>query len=50
MGSAAGTSPGRLVETDAEFNIIHEWPEDVEGVSWRSCSPQNTSNISPTDT
>jgi hypothetical protein len=31
MGSAAGTSPGRLVETDANFNIIHEWPEDVEG-------------------
>jgi hypothetical protein len=20
-----------LVETDADFNIIHEWPEDVEG-------------------
>jgi selenium-binding protein 1 len=31
MGSAVGTSPGRLVETDAEFNIIHEWPEDVAG-------------------
>ncbi|QKX57567.1 uncharacterized protein TRUGW13939_04685 [Talaromyces rugulosus] len=31
MGSALGTSPGRLVETDADFNIIHEWPEDVEG-------------------
>ncbi|KAL2197888.1 hypothetical protein P885DRAFT_34143 [Corynascus similis CBS 632.67] len=30
MGSAVGTSPGRLVETDADFNIIHEWPEDVE--------------------
>jgi hypothetical protein len=29
MGSAVGTSPGRLVETDADFNIIHEWPEDV---------------------
>ncbi|KAL4982648.1 hypothetical protein BDW68DRAFT_182353 [Aspergillus falconensis] len=26
MGSALGTSPGRLVETDADFNIIHEWP------------------------
>ena len=25
--AAAGTSPGRLVETDADFNIIHEWPE-----------------------
>lgn len=31
MGSAVGTSPGRLVETDADYNIIHEWPEDVEG-------------------
>jgi len=31
MGSALGTSPGRLVETDAKGNIIHEWPEDVEG-------------------
>ncbi|KAF2019900.1 hypothetical protein BU24DRAFT_439834 [Aaosphaeria arxii CBS 175.79] len=29
MGSAVGSSPGRLVETDANFNIIHEWPEDV---------------------
>ena len=29
--AAAGTSPGRLVETDADFNVIHEWPEDVEG-------------------
>lgn len=31
MGSAVGTSPGRLVETDANDNIIHEWPEDVAG-------------------
>lgn len=31
MGSAVGTSPGRLIETDANFDIIHEWPEDVEG-------------------
>ncbi|OAA34808.1 selenium-binding protein [Beauveria brongniartii RCEF 3172] len=31
MGSALGTSPGRLVETDAHGNIIHEWPEDVDG-------------------
>ncbi|KAK7421190.1 hypothetical protein QQX98_002320 [Neonectria punicea] len=31
MGSAVGTSPGRLVETDADGNILHEWPEDVEG-------------------
>ncbi|KAF2793113.1 hypothetical protein K505DRAFT_408243 [Melanomma pulvis-pyrius CBS 109.77] len=30
MGSAVGSAPGRLVETDANFNIIHEWPEDVE--------------------
>lgn len=29
--AAAGTSPGRLVETDADYNIIHEWPEDVAG-------------------
>ena len=32
MGSAVGTSPGRLVETDAGGNIIHEWPEDVPGI------------------
>jgi selenium-binding protein 1 len=31
MGSAVGTSPGRLVETDADGNILHEWPEDVDG-------------------
>ncbi|CAH0040421.1 unnamed protein product [Clonostachys rhizophaga] len=31
MGSALGTSPGRLIETDAGGNIIHQWPEDVEG-------------------
>jgi hypothetical protein len=31
MGSAVGTSPGRLVETDAQGNILHEWPEDVQG-------------------
>lgn len=30
MGSAVGTSPGRLVETK-NYNIIHQWPEDVEG-------------------
>ena len=30
MGSALGTSPGRLVETNADGDIIHEWPEDVE--------------------
>lgn len=32
MGSAVGTSPGRLVETDAGGHIIHEWPEDVPGI------------------
>ncbi|KAK4240546.1 hypothetical protein C8A03DRAFT_31364 [Achaetomium macrosporum] len=32
MGSAVGTSPGRLVETDAAGHIIHEWPEDVPGL------------------
>ncbi|KAL2871180.1 uncharacterized protein BJX67DRAFT_377783 [Aspergillus lucknowensis] len=32
MGSAVGTSPGRLIETDADFNIIHEWPEDIDGL------------------
>ncbi|KAI0120842.1 hypothetical protein F4776DRAFT_665469 [Hypoxylon sp. NC0597] len=32
MGSALGTSPGRLVETDADFNIIHEWPENTDGL------------------
>lgn len=31
MGSAVGTSPGRLVETDENYNIIHQWPEDVDG-------------------
>ena len=30
--AALGTSPGRLVETDADFNIIHEWPESVDGI------------------
>jgi selenium-binding protein 1 len=33
MGSAAGTSPGRLVETDDNFNIISEWPEDIAGTA-----------------
>ncbi|KAF4125415.1 methanethiol oxidase [Geosmithia morbida] len=32
MGSAVGTAPGRVVETDAEGNIIHQWPEDVDGL------------------
>ncbi|KAK3389537.1 hypothetical protein B0H63DRAFT_518770 [Podospora didyma] len=32
MGSAVGTSPGKLVETDAKGNIVNEWPSvlDVE--------------------
>ena len=29
MGSAAGTSPGRLIETDAEGNIIGQHPQDL---------------------
>lgn len=29
MGSALGTSPGRLVETDEKGDIIAEWPQDV---------------------
>lgn len=29
--AAAGTSPGRLVETDNNFNIIHQFPEDAAG-------------------
>lgn len=28
--AAAGTSPGRLVETDNQFNIIAEHPKDVK--------------------
>ncbi|KAL8792147.1 MAG: hypothetical protein Q9195_005243 [Heterodermia aff. obscurata] len=31
MGSAGGTSPGRLVETDSDFNIIAQHPQDVDG-------------------
>lgn len=23
--------PGRLIETDGNYNIIHEWPEDLDG-------------------
>jgi len=33
MGSLAGTSPGRLVETDNNFDIIGEFPEDISGLS-----------------
>ena len=32
IGSAESTSPGRLLETDSNVNIIHEWPEDVPSV------------------
>ncbi|KAH6674223.1 hypothetical protein B0J14DRAFT_589553 [Halenospora varia] len=31
MGSAAGTAPGRLIETNANFDIIGQWPEDLAG-------------------
>jgi hypothetical protein len=31
MGSAVGTSPGRVVEFDSNFDIIHQFPEDVAG-------------------
>lgn len=30
--AAAGTSPGRLIETDAQGNIIHQYPEDPAGI------------------
>ncbi|KAI5804655.1 hypothetical protein DFH27DRAFT_594647 [Peziza echinospora] len=35
MGSAAGTSPGRLAEFDANHNLIGEWPSilDVPGAA-----------------
>jgi selenium-binding protein 1 len=32
MGSANG-SPGRLVETDANYNIIGEYPMDLNGLT-----------------
>ena len=31
--AAGGTSPGRLVETDSDFNIIAEHPQDVAGTA-----------------
>ncbi|SMR54873.1 unnamed protein product [Zymoseptoria tritici ST99CH_3D1] len=31
MGSEVGLAPGRLIETDDNYNIIHEWPEDPAG-------------------
>ncbi|RDL42561.1 Uncharacterized protein BP5553_02540 [Venustampulla echinocandica] len=32
MGSTVGTAPGRLVETDANFDIIGQHPEDLGGL------------------
>jgi hypothetical protein len=32
MGSAVGTSPGRLVETDSNFDIIGQWPESLDNL------------------
>lgn len=29
--AAGGTSPGRLIETDSDGNIIHQFPEDLAG-------------------
>ena len=31
LAAAAGTSPGRLVETDSNYNIIGEFPRDAAG-------------------
>ncbi len=33
MGSTVGTAPGRLVETDKDFNIIAEHPKDIAGLT-----------------
>ncbi|PWN43935.1 hypothetical protein IE81DRAFT_287912 [Ceraceosorus guamensis] len=33
MGSAAGTSPGRLVETNADFDIIGQWPQSLDSIN-----------------
>ncbi|KFA69310.1 hypothetical protein S40285_08596 [Stachybotrys chlorohalonatus IBT 40285] len=41
MGSAVTTSPGHLVETDANGKITHEWPEDVGGTPPRSVDWEN---------
>ncbi|KAK0717934.1 hypothetical protein B0T26DRAFT_855133 [Lasiosphaeria miniovina] len=30
MGSAVGTSPGKLIETDAKGNILSEWPSVLD--------------------
>lgn len=37
--AAAGTSPGRLVETDAQGNIIHEFPDDLANVLQDNFNP-----------
>lgn len=29
MGSSSGSTPGRIVEMDKNFNITHEWPEQA---------------------
>lgn len=31
LAAAAGTSPGRLVETDSDYNVIGQFPEDAAG-------------------
>jgi hypothetical protein len=46
MGSAAGTSPGRLIETDANFDIIGQWPEDVAGTLNVATQPFNPHGLS----
>jgi len=33
MGSADGSSPGRLVETDSNYNIIGEYPSDLSSLT-----------------
>lgn len=33
MGSAAGTSPGRLIETNADFDIIGQWPQSLDNIN-----------------
>ncbi|KAF2126740.1 hypothetical protein P153DRAFT_398845 [Dothidotthia symphoricarpi CBS 119687] len=46
LGSAVGTLPDHLIEADADFNIIHEWPEDIEGtliILGEQCSPHSPS-------
>lgn len=33
MGSAAGTSPGRLIETNADNDIIGQWPQSLDNLN-----------------